>query len=141
MSHTTNHLMYCSEGNRTYTVHCHELTKPFSLYWIVLLNIATVLLFIILMDRVVYPFCFTWVPNMLNRIGIGMCIGLITIICALITEAIRYWRFMSAKSNNILYVNVFPFFKMFAVDTPVGIMTPQFIIQAVAECLVLITSK
>ena len=78
---------------------------------------------------------------MLNRIGIGMCIGLITIICALTTEVIRYERFKSAKSNNIFYVNEFRFLKVFAVDTPVGIMTPQFIIQAVAECLVLITSK
>ena len=140
MSHTYEYLKNCP-GNRNYTVHHQELIKPFSLYWIVLLNIATVLLFIILLDRVVFPFCFTWIPSMLNRIGIGMCIGLITIICALTTEVIRYERFMTAKSNNIIWVNVFPFFEVFAVDTPVGIMTPQFIIQAVAECLVLITSK
>ena len=66
---------------------------------------------------------------MLNRIEIGMCIGLITIICALTTKAIRYKRFMhmSAKSNNIIHVNVFPFFKVFAADTPdpVGIMIPS----------------
>ena len=139
MSHTSKHFMNCSEHN--YTVYHQELIKPFSLYWIVLLNIATVLLLILLLDRVVYPWCFTWVPSMLNRIGIGICIGLITIICALITEIIRYDRFMTAKSNNIFYVNVFRYFKVFAADTPVGIMTPQFIIQAMAECLVLITSK
>lgn len=140
MSHTSQHVMNCP-ANRNYTVYYHELTKPFSLYWIVLVNIGTVLLFIILLDRVVYPFCFIWVPSMLNRIGIGMCIGLITIICALTTEVIRYERFMTAKSKNIISINVFSFFKVFAADTPVGIMTPQFIIQAVAECLVLITSK
>ena len=116
--------------------------ENFSLYWILLLNIATVLLFILLLDRVVYPFCFVLIPSMLKRIGTGMCIGLITIICALTTEAVRYYKFMSAKLNNHrVYVNDFHLFKVFAVDFPVGIVTPQFIIQAIAECLVLITSK
>ena len=133
--------MNCSGANNSnYTIHHYDLEK-FSLDWILLLNIATVLLFILLLDRVVYPFCFVLIPSMLKRIGTGMCIGLITIICALTTEAVRYYKFMSAKSNNFVYVNDFHFFKVFAVDFPVGIVTPQFIIQAIAECLIIITSK
>ena len=106
-----------------------------------MLNIASVLLFILLVDRVVYPFCFVLIPSMLKRIGVGMCIGLITIICAITTEAVRYSKFMSEKSNNKVYVNDFQLFKVSAIDFPVGIVTPQFIIQAIAECLVIITSK
>ena len=137
MSDTT--VISCPQTN--YTIYHHELTKPFSLYWIVLLNIATVLLVIPLLDRVVYPLCFSWIPNMLTRIGIGMGISFITIICALSTEAIRYDRFMRAKSDSVVDLNVYQFSRVFAVDIPVGVMTPQFIIQAVAECLVLVTSK
>ena len=124
-----------------YTIHRHELTKPFSLHWILLFNTATVLLVIPLLDRVVYPLCFPWVPNMLTRIGIGICISLFSIICAVSTEAIRYDRFMRAKSDSVVDLNVYQFSRLFAVDISVGVMTPQFIIQAVAECLVLVTSK
>lgn len=127
--------MNCSHNRRIYL---HQLNKPFSLYWILLLNIAGVLIFILLLDRIVYPLCYTWVPSMLTRIGIGMCIGLITIICALTTEAVCYHSFNSA---NIVNINVYRHSKLFVADVPVGIVTPQFIIQAVAECLVLITSK
>ena len=124
-----------------YTIHHHELSKHFSLYWILLFNTATVLLVIPLLDRVVYPLCFPWVPNMLTRIGIGICISLFSIICALSAEAIRYDRFMRAKSDSVVDLNVYHFSKLFAVDIPVGVMTPQFGIQAVAECLVFVTSK
>lgn len=129
----------CTQAN--YTIHRHGLIKPFSLYWVPLLNIATVLLLIPLLDRVVYPLCFPWIPNMLTRIGIGMCISLVSIICALTTEAIRYDRFMREKSDSVVDLNVYRFSRMFASDIPVGVMTPQFTVQAVAECFVLITSK
>ena len=131
----------CSSSQANYTIRIHKLMKPFSLYWILLLNVGAVILFIPLLDRVVHPFCFPWVPNMLRRIGIGICISLITIICAVCTEVIRYDRFMSAKSNSIVDVNEYRVSRHFAVDIPVGIMAPQFVIQAVAKCLVLITSK
>ena len=131
----------CSSSQAIYILRIHKLIKPFSLYWILLLNLGAVLLFIPLLDRVVHPFCFPWVPNMLRRIGIGMCTGLITIICAVCTEVVRYDRFMSAKSNSIVDVNEYRFSRHFAVDTPVGIMAPQFVVQAVAECLVVITSE
>ena len=78
---------------------------------------------------------------MLTRIGIGMCIGLVTIICALSTEVIRYDRFMRAKSDCVVDLNVYHFSRLFAVDISVGVMIPQFIIQAVAECLIVVTSK
>ena len=137
MSDTT--VIPCHQTN--YTINRHELTKPFSLYWIVLLNIATVILFIPLLDRVVYPLCYSWIPNMLTRIGIGMGISLVSIIYALSTEAIRYDSFMRAKSDSVVDLNEYHFSRVFAVDIPVGVMTPQFIIQAVAECFVLVTSK
>ena len=78
---------------------------------------------------------------MLTRIGIGICISLLSITCALTTEAIRYNRFVREKSDSIVDLNGYQFSRIFAVDIPVGIMTPQFIVQAVAECLVLVTSK
>ena len=70
-----------------------------------------------------------------------MCAGFLSIICALTVEAIRYERFMSIKSNSVAYINKLHLVSLYAVDIPVGIMIPQFIVQAVAECLVLITSK
>lgn len=70
-----------------------------------------------------------------------MCTGLLTIICAVTSEAIRYGKFISTKSNSLVNINRFRFSALFAVDVPIGIMTPQFIFQAIAECLVLITSK
>ena len=71
-----------------------------------------------------------------------MCIGLVTIVLAVATEAIRYHSFMSAKrSNSVVDINKYPHLEVFAVDIPVGVMYPQFMVQAVAECLVLITSK
>ena len=78
---------------------------------------------------------------MLTRIGIGICISLLSIICALITEAIRNDKFMREKSDSIVDLNGYQFSRVFAVDIPVETMTPQFIVQAVAECFVLVTSK
>ena len=132
-----------SECPNNHSIHVHNLISPYSPYWMVLINIVTVLLFIFLLDRVLYPLCCPWFPSiyMLCRIGIGMCAGLISIICALITEAIRLHRFMSVKSKSVIHINKLRFINLFAINYPVGIMTLQFIVQAIAECLVLITSK
>ena len=118
------------------TVTFHELHGPFALYWILLINIATVLLLIPILDRVIYPFWYLWIPNMFNRIGSGLVASFTGIMCALAAEAVRISSSMSAlQINSFLDKNVF------SVDISVWVLAPQFLIQALAECLVYITSK
>ena len=107
-----------------------------------LINVAAVLLLIPLLDRVVYPLCCSLTPGMFSRIGIGMFASFASITCALIVEAVRYTTLKSQSSNSTLEVNVFTKVGgVIAAPIPVGVMAPQYVFQAIAECLALITSK
>ena len=93
-----------------------------------------------ILDRIVYPLCCPWMPNMFSRIGAGMFFSCISILCAIIVEATRYHVFEHSSTSQ-LNINVFQYFQVFSVSIPVGAMAPQLWAQAVAECLTLVTSK
>ena len=86
-----------------------------------------------ILDRLVYPLLCPWIPSMFNRIRAGMIFSLISVICAIIVEVIRYITLYS--QDSVIQVNVFHYEQMVSVPIPVGVMTPQFFFQAVAECL------
>jgi len=125
---------YYSSNNTKITI--HELHGPYALYWILLINIASVLLLIPILDRVVHPFWYLWIPNMFNRIGSGLVASFTGIACALAVEAVRI-----SSSKSALQINSFLDKNVFSVDIPVWMLAPQFFIQALAECLVYITSE
>ena len=106
-----------------------------------LVNVAVVLLLIPLLDRIIYPLCCPLIPGMFSRIGIGMFASFISISCALTVEAIRYSKLSSQLPNSTLEVNMFTNEGVVSARISVGVMAPQYVFQAVAECLALITSK
>ena len=128
-NHTTLH---CSQKNIT----VNYVSKIFSTYWILLINNAAVLLLIPILDRIVYPLCCPWVPSMFSRMAVGMVACVFSICCAIVVEVCRYY---SLQSN--FEINVFHYIKNFSATISVGVMAPSFFIQAIAECLTLITSK
>ena len=108
---------------------------------VLLINVATVLLLIPLLDRIIYPLCCLLTPGMYSRIGIGMFASFVSISCGLIVEAMRYNTLNSQASHSTLEVNKFTTEGVISVPMSVGVMAPQYVFQAVAECLALITSK
>ena len=130
----------CSSTQRIIHVFTGSL---FSAQWVFLINIVAVLLLIPLLDRIIYPLCLALTPGMFSRIGIGMFASFASISCALIVEAIRYSTLKSQPSQSTLEVNIFATLKNGVVSAPisVGVMAPQYVFQALAECLALITSK
>ena len=130
----------CSNSS---TLTIHEFgVDLFSAQWAFLINVAAVLLLIPLLDRIIYPLCCSLTPGMFSRIGIGMFTNFASITCALIVEAVRYTTLNSQASNSTLEVNIFAQGSpVVAAPVPIGVMTPQYVFQAVAECLALITSK
>ena len=120
--------------------HIHHFSPLFSLNWILIINNITVLLVIPILDRIVYPLCCPWMPNMFSRIGAGMFFSCISILCAIIVEATRYHVFEHSSTSQV-NINVFQYFQVFSVSIPVEVMAPQLWAQAVAECLTLVTSK
>jgi len=89
-----------------------------------------------MLDRIVYPLCCPWVPSMFSRMGVGMVASLCSIGCAIVVEVFRY---NSLPSH--FEINHFDAIKVFSATISVGVMVPSFFIQAIAECLTLITSK
>jgi len=73
---------------------------------------------------------------MFNRIGSGLVASFTGIMCALASEAVRI-----SSSKSALQINSFLDKNVFSVDISVWVLAPQFLIQALAECLVYITSK
>ena len=131
----------CSNSSTQLTIHAITVGL-FSVQWVFLINVAAVLLLIPLLDRIIYPLCCSLTPGMFSRIGIGMFTSFASITCALIVEAVRYTTLKSQASNSTLEVNIFaPGSRVVAAPVPIGVMTPQYVFQAVAECLALITSK
>ena len=126
-------------------INIYEFTGSlFLAQWLFLINVAAVLLLIPLLDRVIYPLCCSLIPGMFSRIRIGMFASFISITCALIVEAVRNTTLKSQTSNSTLKVNIFTGSEedgVIAAPIPVGVMAPQYVFQAVAECLALITSK
>ena len=126
--------MNCSPTQRI----IHEFNGSlFSAQWIFLINVTAVLLLIPLLDRIIYPLCLSLTPGMFSRIRIGMMASFASISCALIVEVIRY----TLKSQSKLEVNIFAKDGIVSAPIPVGVMAPQYVFQALAECLALITSK
>jgi len=68
--------------------------------------------------------------------GVGMIASLFSIGFAIAVEVFRY---NSLPSH--FEINNFNSVKVFSATIPVGVMAPSFFIQAIAECLTLITSK
>ena len=108
---------------------------------VLLINVATVLLLIPLLDRIIYPLCCLLTPGMYSRIGIGMFASFVSISCGLIVETMRYNTLNSQASHSTLEVNKFTTEGVISVPISVGVMAPQYVFQAMAECLALITSK
>ena len=108
---------------------------------IFLINVTAVLLIIPLLDRVIYALCCPLTPGMFSRIGIGMFASFISIFCALIVEIVRYIKLSSQQSTSTLEVNIFTIEGVVLAPVSVDVMAPQYVFQAVAECLALITSK
>ena len=106
-----------------------------------LINVSAILLLIPLLDRIIYPLCCPLIPGMFSRIGIGMFASFISISCALTVEAVRYSKLSSQASSSTLEVNIFTNEGVVSAPISVGVMAPQYVFQAVAECLALITSK
>ena len=120
-------------------VHVHDYRECLALAQLVfLINVATVLLIIPLLDRVIYALCCPLTPGMFSRIGTGMLTSLISISCALIVEVVRYSKL---SSQQLLEVNLFGKEGVVSAPISVGVMAPQYFFQGVAECLALITSK
>ena len=128
--------------NATQLIIVHKYFGTFFLAQMVfLINVAAVLLIIPLLDRIIYPLCCPLIPGMFSRIGIGMFASFISISCALIVEAVRYSKLSSQPANSTLEVNMFTNEGVVSAPISVGVMAPQYVFQAVAECLALITSK
>jgi len=135
-----NHtILYCNESNEL-IVHIHRFRKFFSPYWILLINGTTVLLLIPILDRIVYPLCCVWMPTMFGRIGVGMFFSFVSISCAIAVEAIHFHVRQIQFCSEYQWVLHFQSFN-FSVSVSVGIMAPQLCAQAVAECLMTVTSK
>jgi len=127
-----NTVLYCSHKNVT----VNHVNKIYSTYWILLINNAAILLLIPILDRIVYPLCCPWVPSMFSRMAVGMIACLFSIGCAIAVEVVRN---TGLQSN--FEINDFVDTKVYSSIIPVGVMAPSFFIQAIAECLTLITSK
>jgi len=119
-------------------VNVHSFHGPFTLSWMLLVNIGGVLLLVPILDRIVYPMWFPWLPNMFNRIGIGLFTSLLGVVVALIIEAVRYHVSLTSSKQEI---NSFLNRNVQIVDFSVWVLAPQFLLQALAECFVFITSK
>ena len=128
----------CSSTERTIHVFNGSL---FSAQWVFLINVAAVLLLIPLLDRIIYPLCLTLTPGMFSRIAIGMLASFASISCALIVEGIRYATLKSHASQSMPKINSFAQDGRVSAPISVGVMAPQYVFQALAECLALITSK
>ena len=76
---------------------------------------------------------------MFNRIGTGMLFSFVSISCAIVVEAIRFYVF-EHNSSSVWNINDFQYFEVFSINIPVSTMAPQLCAQAIAECLTLVTS-
>ena len=135
---SNNSIINCSSTQRIIHVFDGSL---FLAQWVFLINVVAVLLLIPLLDRIIYPLCLALTPGMFSRIGIGMFVSFASISCALIVEAIRYSTLKSQSSQSTLEVNIFAEDGVVLAPISVGVMAPQYVFQALAECLALITSK
>ena len=129
-----------SSKNCNSTVH-YYYGSLFLAQLIFLINVAAVLLMIPLLDRIIYALCCPLTPGMFSRIGIGMFASFISISCALTVEAVRYSTLRSQPSNSTLEVNIFSKEGVVSAPVSVEVMAPQYVFQAIAECLAFITSK
>ena len=127
--------------NSTYIIVHNYYGSFFLAQLIFLINITAVLLIIPLLDRIIYALCCPLTPGMFSRIGIGMFASFISIFCALTVEVVRYIKLSSQQSSSTLEVNIFTIAGVVLAPVSVGVMAPQYVFQAVAECLALITSK
>ena len=124
-------------------------TLHISSQWCLGISTLVIIILIPILDRLFYPTVFCqWVATMFNRITLGMCFSMLSILCAL---ALEVWRHVS-EGETVTEVNTLKEFSdpsvgdnatlyYVASDISVFIIIPQFVFQGIAEAFSLVTGK
>ena len=124
-------------------------TLHISSQWCLGISTSVIIILIPILDRLFYPTVFCqWVATMFNRITLGMCFSMVSILCAL---ALEVWRRIS-EDETVTEVNTLKEFSgpsvgdnatLYYVASDISVFTivPQFVFQGIAEVFSLVTSK
>ena len=123
-----------------------------STQWLLAIPTLVIMILIPILDRIFYPTVICqWMATMFNRITVGICFSMFSILCAL---ALEVWRFKvsSTGRGQVSSINTVDY--VFDYDSSTSDSTyyvastvsvffiiPQFVFQGVAEAFALVTSK
>lgn len=123
-----------------------------STQWLLAIPTLVIMILIPILDRIFYPTVICqWMATMFNRITVGICFSMFSILCAL---ALEVWRFKvsSTGGGQVSSINTVDYVfdydsstsdSTYYVSSTVSVffIIPQFVFQGVAEAFALVTSK
>jgi len=142
-----NHSINC-HGNSTVKV----TSLKVSTQWLLAIPTLVIMILIPILDRIFYPTaCCQWVATMFNRITAGICLSMLSILCALALEVWRY-KISSTGEGHVSSVNTVKYVfeydsssndSTYYVASKISIfyVILQFVFQGLAEAFSLVTSK
>lgn len=140
-------LSNCPNNHTTYNM--SVTTLHISPHWCLAIPTLVIIILIPILDRIFYPTVFCqWMATMFNKITIGMCFSMLSILCALALEVGQYLsENIPVKEVNTLKefptqsIAGSPTLYFVASDINVFTIVPQFIFQGVAEAFSLVSGK